>query len=218
MAPIEKCSVGIKVFKWSAESIFMVLIRFQVNLESAEVILKPFKNVFFNTNFTKFHNFVFFSYTDFGPDDFGRKNGLSRVCTLNGWAEVSVWSTLNGHFGPIYTAEMGKLLPHVLEATFYLSNHFLTIFRCLHEVLNFMGGFRPKKCSNQKIFGGIKVSNWYKELNSSVYKHFPAEFPWAEVGLRASKSQKMKISKKKSFEISALFGPIQFFSAQLFYD
>ena len=32
------------------------------------------------------------------------------------------------------------------------------------------------------------------------------------------KSEKMKIFKKKSFEISALFGPIQFFSAQLFYN
>ena len=131
MAPIEKCSVEMKAFKWSAKSIFMVLRRFQVNLESAEVILKPFKNVFFNTNFTKFHTFVFFSYTDFGPDDFGRKNSLSRVCTLNGWTEASVWSTLNAHFGPVDTAEMDKLLPHVLEATFYLSNHFLTIFSCL---------------------------------------------------------------------------------------
>ena len=136
----------------------MVLIRFQVNLESAEVILKPFKNLFFNTHFTKFHNFVFLSSTDFGPGAFDRKNGLRRVCTLNGWAEVSVSSTLNAHFGPGDTAEMDTLLPHTFEVRFCHDKHFLTIFSCLHEVLNFMDGFRPKNCSNQKSFGRIKVS------------------------------------------------------------
>ena len=96
----------------------MVQRRFQVNLESAEVISKPFKNVFFNTNFIKFRNFEFLSCIDFGPDDFGRKIGLSRVCTLNGWAEVSVSSTLNAHFGPGDTAEMDNLLPHTFEVRF----------------------------------------------------------------------------------------------------
>ena len=101
---------------------------------------------------------MFLTSTDFGPDGFGRKNGLSRVCTLNGWAEVSVSSTLYVHFGPGDTAEMDTLLPHTFEPKSCHVHHFLTIFSCLHEVLNFMDGFRPKKCSNQKTFGGIKVS------------------------------------------------------------
>ena len=161
---------------------------------------------------------MFLSSTDFGPGAFDRKNGLRRVCTLNGWAEVSVSSTLNAHFGPGDTAEMDTLLPHTFEVRFCHDKHFLTIFSCLHEVLNFMDGFRPKKCSNQKSFGGIKVSKWYKELNSSVYKRFPVDLQWAEVGLWASKNRKNENFQKKSFEISALFGPIQFFSAQLFYN
>ena len=149
---------------------------------------------------------MFLCSIDFGPDGFGRKNGLSRVCTLNGWAEVSVWNTLNAHFGPVDTAEMGNLLPHTFGPKLCHVNHFLTIFSCLHETLNFMGGFRPKKCSNQKIFGGIKVSKWYKELNSSVYKRFPVDLQWAEVGLWASKNRKNENFQKK---IIWNFGPLR---------
>ena len=68
----------------------MVQKRFRVNLESAEVISEPFKNVFLNKNFAKFHDFVFLRSTNFGPDSFGRKYDLRRVCTLKGWVEGSV--------------------------------------------------------------------------------------------------------------------------------
>ena len=85
-----------------------------------------------------------------------------------GWTEVSVWSTLNAHFGPTDTAEMGKLLPHTFERKLCSANDFLMIFSYLQVFLNFMSGFRPEKCSNQKTFGGIKVSKWYKELIPNV--------------------------------------------------
>ena len=160
IAPIEKFSVGMKVSKWSIESIFMVYKRFRVNLESAEVFLEHFKNLFFSKNFAKFHNFVFLSSIDFGPNDFGRKISLNHAWALKIWAEVSVWSTLNAYFGPIDTAEMDKLLPHTFEPKLCSAEHFLMIFRCLQAFLNLMSGFRPKKCSNQKTFGGIKVSKW----------------------------------------------------------
>ena len=68
----------------------MVQKRFRVNLESAEVISELFKNVFLSKKFAKFHNFVFLRSTDFGPDSFGRKYDMCRICTLKGWAEVSV--------------------------------------------------------------------------------------------------------------------------------
>ena len=129
-----------------------------------------------NTNFTKFHNFVFFSSTDFGPGAFGRKNGLRRVCTLNGWAEVSVSNTLNAHFGPVDTAEMGNLLPHTIGPKLCHVNHFLTILSCLHETLNFMGGFRPKKCSNQKTFGEVKVSKMIQRIEFACLEAFSGRF------------------------------------------
>ena len=118
------------------------------------------KRFFFSKNFAKFHDFVVLSSTDFGPDSFGRKIILNHVCALKVWAEVSVWSTLDAHFGPIDTAEMGKLLPHTFEFKLWFANHFLMIFGALQAFLNFMSGFRPKKYFNQKTFGGIKVSKW----------------------------------------------------------
>ena len=100
---------------------------------------------------------MFLRSTNFGPDGFGRKYDLRRVCTLKGWIEVSVWSTLNAHFGPIDTAEMDKLLPRTFERKLCSPSHFLMIFTCLQAFLNFMSGFRPKKCFNQKTRGSVAV-------------------------------------------------------------
>ena len=147
---------------------FYHLETFSTHFRAGRSHFRAFKKRFFSKNFAKFHDFVFLSATDFGPDSFGRKSIVNHVCALKVWAEVSVWSTLNAHFGPIDTAEMSKLLPRTFEHKLCSPNQFVMIFTCLQAFLNFMSGFRPKKCFNQKTFSGTEVSKWYKELISSV--------------------------------------------------
>ena len=133
---------------------FYHLETFSTHFRDGRSHFRAFYKRFFSNNFDKFHNFVFLSSTDFGPDSFGRKIILNHVCALKVWAEVSLWSTLDAHYGPIDTAEMAKLLPHTFELKLCSVNHFLMIFGDLQTFLNFMSGFRPKKCFNQKTFGG----------------------------------------------------------------
>jgi len=48
---------------------------------------------------------------------------------------VSVGSTLNAHFGPIDTGEMGKLLPRKFERKLCSANHFFDDFYLFTGIL-----------------------------------------------------------------------------------